>query len=232
MSHDPFKWRADEIRKAVELMEAMMAAERVKVERLTTAADGAKGLRPVKPYPSQTQHWNHSRYYTPEAARAALAKLIEEDTKVKAENSEAAAHNDRVIKAAVDFCKGLGLPDTQRYVKGRERDAKMHTARWLAGLLEIAPPAPAWPSYNHEQRARGIDEWERKLNNEKAAKEYAKRAEEHRLANERERIAAELRREMQPSPQQALQERLREQVAAPAVMPEGSLSLAEALEIE
>jgi len=233
MSHDPFKWRADEIRKAVESMEALMAAERAKLERLTAAVEGDRGVKPLARY-GHVAAFRADAHVTVERAREELEKALTADKAIKEANDAAAAHNARIVEAAVSFCKGLGLPDQERYAEGREREPKLRTARWLKGIHGIVPPVPRWEdvTYTHARCVQAIDEWSRRMAAEKYAREAAERREQARLDAERERIAAELRREMQPSPQQALQERLREQVAAPAVMPEGSLSLAEALEIE
>ena len=50
MSNDPFKWRTDSIRKDLESLESMMAAERAKSERLTAAVEGERGIKPIARY--------------------------------------------------------------------------------------------------------------------------------------------------------------------------------------
>lgn len=84
------------------------------------------------------------------------------------------------------------------YKDGREREPKAHTARWLTGLRAILPPVVDWYRVDetHKTRCRMVDERREKLTREQREKEYAARAEAHRMENERKRIEEEVRRNL------------------------------------
>lgn len=173
-------WELEKIEKAT-------AELRKEILRLEAALDESCGVvQQLIAYPLEkvVRQTNQMSYGSPDAARKAAERAHQESLSVVEQNKVIISRNERIKARLIEVITNAGLPKTVSVRRARSR-YKWDSVEtdWYSAVSRHIPTNDQWALLQDSYKSwiSQCDSWERRINEERAAKERAAREEKRKV---------------------------------------------------